>query len=203
MGRAIFAIVVVGLLAGPTLGCDQKSTSKLQVERLPDVSPSLPAVPKLPPPPYPVTYSDGSYSVYGLRKKMKDTIDQDVEVTGYIVEIYQPPECPKDQRCEIKAPHMWMADAMGESDASKRLMVVGYAENQKEIDDAVAKAKRGAYKPPDPASGILPIPTDFAVGNKVKVKGHFTHVSGSGFMSADGVLEYHGHDTLQKAPNQG
>lgn len=203
MGRAICAIVVAGLVAGPALGCDQDKGPGMKIERLPDVSPQLPSVPKLPPPPYPIQYPDNSYSVYGVRKKMDKTIDSDVEVTGYIVEIYEPPECPEGQKCEVKAPHMWIADAKGESDDAKRLMVVGYAENQEQLQEAIDDAKKGKYEPPDPESGILPIPTDFAVGNKVKVKGHFAHVSGSGFMSADGVLDYRGHETLETAPDQG
>ncbi|MFW6067723.1 MAG: hypothetical protein ACOC97_05240 [Myxococcota bacterium] len=201
MGRAFRAIAAVGLVLG-LIGCEQEGQSNLTVERLPDVNPQLPEVPKLPPPPHPIQYEDNSYSVFGLRKKMKDTIDSEVEVTGYIVEIYEPPECPEGEKCEVKAPHMWIADTEGESDAEKRLMVVGYAENQKEIDEAVEKAERGQYEPPDPESGILPIPTDFEVGNEVKVKGQFAHVSGSGFMSADGVLDYRGHETLESADGE-
>lgn len=201
MGRAIATIVSVGLVTTLALGCEQEEAN-VDVERLPDVTPQLPEVPELPPPPHPVQYTDNSYSVFGLRKKMKDTIDSEVEVTGYIVEIYEPPECPEGESCEVKAPHVWIADTEGESDAEKRLTVVGYAENQKEVEEAEEQAEKGTYEPPDPESGMLPIPTDFAVGNKVKVKGQFTHVSGSGFMSADGVLDYRDHETLETADEE-
>ena len=79
-------------------------------------------------------------------------------------------------------------------------MVVGYAENQAQIDEAVELAQRGRYVPPDPASGILPIPTDFAVGAKVKATGRFTRISGAGFNSSEGLLEYRGHQILEPPP---
>lgn len=199
MHRAVPYIVAAGLLAGLSLGCDEDAETNLRVERLPDVTPQLPEVPELPPPPHPIQHDDSSYSVYGLRKKMRSTVDEVVEVTGHIVEVYEPPECEEGERCVVKAPHMFMADEPGETDSDKRLTVVGYAENQKELEEAREKAERGRYEPPDPETGLLPIPTDFDAGNKVKVKGLFTHVSGSGFMSADGVLDYRGHETLEVA----
>ncbi len=192
------AVGLGGLLLGAAAGCSKSGeASDLKVERLPDVQPSLPSVPKLPPPPHPVKYADGSYSVFGLRKKLEDTIDQTLSVTGYIVAIYEPPECPKKKKCRAKAPHMWMADTREEQDRSKWLQVVGYAENHKQLQEAIEDARRGRYEPPPPESGLLPIPVDFAVGNKVKVTGRFTYVSGAGFASSDGVLEYRGHETLE------
>jgi hypothetical protein len=199
MRHVITVMVAGGLLGALLAGCDEEAQASVKVERLPDVSPQLPDVPQLPPPPHPIKYPDSSYSVFGLRKKMSSAIDNEVEVTGYIVEIYQPPECPKGQKCVAKAPHMFVADVKGEADAQKRLMVVGYAENQIELEEAISLAARGKYEAPDPETGLIPIPTDFEAGNKVKVKGMFTHVSGSGFMSADGVLDYRGHETLEKA----
>ncbi len=194
---ALAAACGAGLLLVGGGACSKGGAAgSLQVERLPDVKPNLPAVPKLPPPPYPVKYGDGSYSVFGLRKKIEDTIDQTVSVTGYIVSIYEPPECPK-KKCRAKAPHMWVADARDEQDKSKWLQVVGYAENHKQLREAIEDARRGRYEPPPPESGLLPIPVDFAVGNKVKVTGRFTYVSGAGFASSDGVLEYRSHETLE------
>ncbi|MCA9583306.1 MAG: hypothetical protein KC416_16010 [Myxococcales bacterium] len=190
-----FAFILA--IALPCIACEQGVASDLTVEKLPAVTPNLPAVPTLPPPPHPVTYGDGSYTVFGLRKKANITMDTDVEVTAYIVDIYQAPECPKGETCPLPtAPHLYLADTPDEKEAKNRLTLVGYAENQKQIDEAVADAKRGRYKPPPEETGLLPVPTDFAVGNKVKLKGRFARVSGTGFNISNGLLEYRGHETL-------
>ncbi|MDQ3033578.1 MAG: hypothetical protein M3Y87_14255 [Myxococcota bacterium] len=196
----IGCVVALGLL--PALAsCGESAAADLQIERLPDVSPSLPNVPTLPPPPHPVQHADGSYSLYGLRRRQAVTLDTDVAVTGYIVEIYSPPECPEGRTCPTPAaPHMWIADTRGEAEDSDRLMVVGYAENQAQIDEAMELASRGRYEPPDPETGLLPIPTDFFVGNKVKVSGRFARISGTGFNVSEGLLEYRGHETLEQSP---
>jgi len=199
-GVALCAAAVLGTL---TIACgdDGAAASDLTVERLPDVRPNLPEVPTLPPPPHPIQYPDNSYSVYGLRHRMRNTIDSDVEVTGYIVEIYEPPECPEGERCPVPAaPHMWIADTQNETDAGKRLMVVGYAENQAQIDEAIEDAERGRAEElteEQIAMGMRPIPTDFHVGNKVKVQGRFVRISGAGFNSSEGLLDYAGHETLE------
>lgn len=198
MTRSISGLCIAAIVSLLFPGCGNEGD--VQVERLPDVRPNLPEVPTLPPPPHPVQYADNSYSVYGLRKRIRNTMDTDVEVTGYIVEVYAPPECPEGETCRAPAaPHMWIADTPNERDRHKRIAVVGYAENQAQIDEAVTKARNGTYRPPPAESGILPIPTDFGVGNKVKIRGHFARVSGSGFNISDGLLDYRGHDTLEAA----
>lgn len=192
--------LMVALGVALASGCEE-SGAGAQVEKLPDIKPNLPAVPTLPPPPYPVQYGDQSYSVFGLRKRMRQTIDSEVDVTGFIVQVYEPPECPKGKKCPMpKAPHIYIADAKDEADPSKLLLVAGYAENQKAIDETRRDKKRGRYKAPDPESGMIPIPTDLYVGAKIKVKGQFTHVSGAGFAQSDGVLDYRAHETLEAAP---
>lgn len=183
------------------LGACGNPSSKLDVEKLPEIRPNLPAVPQIPPPPYPIQYPDQSYSVYGVRNKAKRTIDQDVEVTGYIVKIYQPPECPAGRSCPLpQAPNLWIGDIANETDDAKLIMLTGYAENHLAIEEAVAAAKRGRPIVPDPESGLLAVPSDFFVGAKVKVKGRFAYVSGSGFNNSDGLLDYRGHQTLVPAP---
>ena len=198
-----FALPLFSVLGIVAFGCGPSQASDLQVERLPEVTPNLPSVPQIPPPPHPTTYPDGAYSVYGSRARLRNTIDTEIAVTGYIVDIYLPPEgCDENPTCRPAAPHMWVADTQianpsEREERAKQLMVVGYAENQTQIDEAVELAERGRYEPPDPESGLLPIPTDFAVGNKIKVNGRFTRVSGSGFNSSDGLLDYRGHETLE------
>ncbi|HEX5656102.1 MAG TPA: hypothetical protein VFX59_02860 [Polyangiales bacterium] len=178
--------------------CDSSSGANAEVTKLPDIKPNLPAVPTLPPPPYPIQYSDSSYSLFGLRKKIKNTMDTELDLTGYVVETYTPPECPENKNCPAaRAPHVYLADSKGEADASKRILLVGYAENQKSIDDTIIEKKKGKYKAPDPESGQLPIPTDLFPDAKIKVHARFTRVSGAGFAQSDGLLDYRAHTTIE------
>lgn len=198
LSHGIVGLAAVCITGVASLGCDQMK-SDLVVERLPDVKASVPEPPTLPPPPHPIQYNDKTYSVYGVRKKIRATLDKEVEVTAYIVNVYTAPECPKRETCPRPlAPHMYVADTPGETNEGKWLMVVGYAENQEQITAATKAAARGAYKPPDPESGQLPIPTDFVVGNTVKLKGKFSRLSGAGFNNSEGLLEYKGHTTVAK-----
>ncbi len=201
MKRA-FVLLLVAALGVPSLSaCSGAAASDLTIEELPVVSPTLPAVPTIPPPPHPIQYPDQSYSVFGLRRRMAVTMDSDVTVTGYIVQIYAAPECPTGRTCpQPAAPHLFIADTAGETDETKLLMVAGYAENQQQIDEAVELARRGRYEPPAPETGLLPTPTDFFVGNKILVQGRFIRISGSGFNVSEGLIEYRGHTTQTMTP---
>lgn len=202
--RILCVLAVLGTMA--LQGCDKQAEAKVNVEKLPDIKPSLPAVPTLPPPPFPTQYSDQSYSVFGLRRMLRKTMNSDVVVTGYIAKVYVPPECPPKTKCPLPpAPHIWLADTAGEQDETKLLILAGYAENQSMIDEAIEAAKKGK-KPTEEElkeqqdMGLLPIPTDFLPGAKLKVTGRFAYIGGSGFQSSEGVLDYRGHETLEPAP---
>jgi len=179
--------------------CEQTAAAKVQVEKLPDVKPSLPPVPTIPPPPFPIQFSDQSYSVYGLRRAIRRTISTDVNVTGYIAKVYTPPECPPKEKCPLPpAPHIWLADTKTEADPTKLLLVGGYAENQKALDEALKESKKSKKAAPPPEdTGLLPVPADLFLGAKVKLKGKFAYMSGSGFQSSEGVLDYQGHEILE------
>ena len=86
-----------------------------------------------------------------------------------------------------------MADKMGETETEKKIRLCGYAENHEELE----KAKKSGAPKPDPESGIAPIPTDFAVGAKIKVNARFAYISGMNFNDAAGLLDYRGHETLE------
>ena len=196
----ILALTAQLLILGiGVLGCDTaKPAADITVERLPDVNPNLPAVPTLPPPPYPIQNPDQSYSVYGVRKRMHQTMDTDVTITAYIVSMYVPPVCPEDRVCPpARIPHIFLADAKDEADPYKRLTVVGYAENQIEIDEAIEGLRRNRPVLREEGDDRAPVPGDFLVGAKIKVRGRFTRVTGTGFSQSDGVLEYTGHETLE------
>lgn len=193
-------LCVCAIASLPALtACEQTAAAKVPVEKLPDVKPSLPPVPTIPPPPFPIQYSDQSYSVYGLRRAIRRTINTEVNVTGYIAKVYVPPEC-LEEKCPLPpAPHLWLADTKTETDPAKMLLVGGYAENQKALDDALKEASKGknAKAPPPEDTGLIPVPTDLFEGAKVKLKGRFTYMSGAGFQSSEGVLDYAGHETLE------
>jgi hypothetical protein len=193
-------IAVASISAGTLGGCEQKAEARIQVEKLPEVHASVPPVPTIPPAPYPVQYSDQSYSVYGLRRALRRTITTEVNVTAYIAKVFVPPECPPKEKCPLPpAPHVWLADTKTEADPLKQVIVAGYAENQKAIDDAMKEAKKskGKAAAPPEDTGLLPIPTDLFPGAKIKLKGRFAFMSGAGFQSSEGVLDYLGHEILE------
>jgi hypothetical protein len=200
--KALSWMLCVCVIASlPTLtACEQTAAAKIPVEKLPDVKPTVPPVPTIPPAPFPVQFSDQSYSVYGLRRALRRTINTEVNVTGYIAKVFVPPECPPKEKCPLPpAPHFWVADTKTEADPGKLVLVGGYAENQKAIDDAIKEAKKGkgaAAAPPED-TGLMPIPTDLYPGAKIKLKGRFAYMSGAGFQSSEGVMDYGGHETLE------
>lgn len=200
MKRSIVrALIAFGLVSTPAVlgGCNQAPS--LVVERLPEVRPDLPEVPQIPPPP--AAYPDGSQPVARLRRNMAANLDHDVEVTAYIVEIYQPPECPRGEACPRPlSPHLYVADQANEGDETKRLLVLGYAMTQ---DEYQTLQRQGTHIQPNP-DGTPRAPIDFAVGNKVKFRGRFLTQSAAqaGFRSTAGLLDYTGHETLEAVPAQ-
>ena len=97
-------------------------------------------------------------------------------------------ECPK-----VAQPHMFIADTADQADRAEQLIVVGYADNQEQL----ARARRG--RKTTTISGGVVVPRDLKVGNKVRVKGHFTLMSSGGFNTSNGLVEYASHETLAKA----
>jgi hypothetical protein len=200
MGARLFGFILAGALLGA--GCEQitsASDAKTEAEQLPEIVPNLPEVPTLPPPPFPTTYDDDSYSVYGLRSRMTKLLGTDLAVTGYIVEIYEPPPCTmrKKEECpKAAAPHMFIADAADQTDRAEQLIVVGYADNQEQLE----RARRG--RKTTTISGTVVVPRNLAVGTQVRVKGHFTLISSGGFNTSNGLLEYASHETLAEAKAQ-
>jgi hypothetical protein len=196
MGARLIGLIVAGVLL--SAGCEQitsASEPEAEVEQLPKIVPNLPEVPTLPPAPFPTTYEDESYSVYGLRQRPTKLLDMDLGVTGFIIEIYEPPACKmrkKEQCPKVAAPHMFIADTADQTDRAEQLLVVGYADNQEQLQ----RARRG--RKTTTIAGDVVVPKGLAVGNKVRVKGHFTLISSGGFNTSNGLLEYASHETLSK-----
>src|SRR5690554_2483576 len=190
-------LLIAGLFFGASSGCDGLGGASVLVERLPDIEPNLPAVPKIPPPEFPAVYEDGTYSVYGARQRAREANGEEIEVTARIVRIYHPPSCERGETCPRPlAPHLFIRDKL---DAEERdlMMVVGYAANQAEIDDAIRQGARGAERVR--AQGMVPVPRDFRPGNLIRLKGELNLQSSSGFSSSNGLIEYTDHVTLERA----
>ena len=197
MGARLIGLIAAGVLLAT--GCEQitsASEPEAEAEQLPKIVPNLPEVPTLPPPPFPTTYEDDSYSVYGLRLRPSKLLDTELGVTGYIMEIYEPPDCKKRKKEEcpkVAAPHMFIADTADQTDRAEQLLVVGYADNKEQLQ----RARRG--RKTTTIAGDVVVPRDLAVGNKVRVKGQFTLISSGGFNTSNGLLEYASHETLAQA----
>ena len=80
------------------------------------------------------------------------------------------------------------------------LLLAGYAENQDELAQAQRRFRTG--RRPDTSPGGVPVvPGDFFKGAKIKAFGEFAYISGSGFQSSEGVLDYTGYEMLEPAPD--
>jgi len=197
MGARLLGLIFAAVLL--SAGCEQVTSAsepEAEAEQLPEIVPDLPEVPTLPPPPFPTTYEDDSYSVYGLRSRVMKVLDSELSVTGYIVDIYEPPACKKKKKedCpKVAMPHMFIADTADQADRAEHLIVVGYADNQEQL----ARSRRGR-KTTTIAGGVI-VPRDLAVGKKIRVKGFFTLMSSGGFNTSNGLLEYASHETLSEA----
>lgn len=197
MGARLLGLIFAAVLL--SAGCEQVTSAsepEAEAEQLPEIVPDLPEVPTLPPPPFPTTYADDSYSIYGLRSRVSKVLDSELSVTGYIVDIYEPPACKerKKEDCpKVAMPHMFIADTADQSDRAEQLIVVGYADNQEQL----ARARRGR-KTSTIAGGVV-VPRDLAVGKKIRVKGFFTLMSSGGFNTSNGLVEYASHETLADA----
>lgn len=142
---------------------------------------------ELPPPPdfdegkVPEKADDGAWSVYGLRKSLDENVKQgeagvEIEVRGYVQDIYEPPVCPEGEQCPPgKQPHVWITDKPDDKGKKRAMMVVNYAFTIPEYD-----VKRWEKVP----SVML------AKGQQYTFKGKFKRFSDSGFADARGLLDF-------------
>jgi len=185
------------------LGCNPTGSSGgvPTEEKPPDFQPNLPAVPTITVPNVPVNMPDGSYSVFGLRKKQKETMRQRVRVTGTVVEIYEKPFCSEGKTCPpAKMPHMWIADTPGEKNPKYRLTVVGYAEGFQQMAKCKEDAEKGVVVEIPEGVELPPCVWDFEMNHTYLLDGWFTIISSHGFQDSDGLLEYKDHKCLDCPP---
>jgi len=195
-----FTIVMVPVLAACLVlsACeDDDSGGPVQVQEINGYQANLPPVPSIPKPNVPETYSDGSYSVYGLRKNLVKTMDTEVVVTAFISSKYEKPVCAEGKTCHTLMPHLFLADDPNESIEKRTLKMVGYAQSFKEMEDQELLDK-GEEREVELSEGqfLKEVVWDWRQGNKYKITGFFTRESGSGFKATDGLLEYMEHKCL-------
>jgi hypothetical protein len=82
-------------LAVALLASSGVRTAHGQGQALPPIKVDLPPPPNFNVQQAPEKYPSGEYSIYGLRKKMSQNLDKDVQVRAYLLSIY---ECPAEQR---------------------------------------------------------------------------------------------------------
>ena len=106
---------------------------------LPGIKVDLPPAPSFTPPNIPLTYEDGSVSVYGLRKQLikdreakaanKETkyLDKQVKVKANLLSVYSCPVCPKKQACKpCDQPHFFLIDQAYQAKPEKGILVADY-----------------------------------------------------------------------------
>lgn len=164
------AILVLSLF---TYGCSSnEGGSKIGDEpeqvQLPQIKVNLPPAPSFQKEHAPERYTDSAYSVYGVRKGIATTLNKEVRLKGFLLEVYECPVCPKGATCkDCDKPHFFLSDrANGPKEES--LMVTDYPKEDKET-----KKK-----------------TTFDVGSQYYVIGTFAKSSPSGFQNSDGLLVY-------------
>ena len=165
----LFAILILCL---PLAACDTP-TSGAQTQ-LPQIKVKLPPPPTFEKKHAPEKYADGTFSVYGVRENIKDTLNKEVRVRGFIIEVYQCPPCPKGKECpECDKTHFWLSDrANGPKD--KALMVVDYPKK----DPKTRKKLK------------------FLTGVQYYVGGQFSKRSVSGFSSSEGLVVYNSAEVV-------
>jgi hypothetical protein len=189
------------LLAALVIGCEEEAEQPtVIVEKVDGYKPNLPPVPSIPKPSAPETYGDGAYSVFGLRRNIANTIEQQVTVTALIAEIYQKPVCPEGHTCHTLMPHLFLADEKGETLKRRQLRLVGYARSFKEMEDEQELAESGKEKELAEGVYVQPVVWDWQLGQKYTITGRFTRQSAEGFMETDGLLEYSSHQCLDCPP---
>mgnify|MGYP006865025018 CR=1 FL=1 len=157
------------------LGCQNQSGALGDGEegsttQLPKNKVNLPSPPSCQKEHAPESYSDGSLSIYGLRKKLRKNLNQQVTVKAYIVEVYTCPCNLRKKSCKCDKPHIWLSDrASGKKE--KGMMMTGYPKK-------------------DPKSRKK---IKWKLGMAYHFTGVFSRNSGTGFSASDGLLIHQEH----------
>jgi hypothetical protein len=129
----------------------------------------------------PEQWDNGAWSIWGLRRDIATHVTEgdagkEVEVMGWVQDIYIPPECPEGESCPPpKQAHLWITDHESAKGKKRAMMVVNYrfvipewdAKRWKEVPDVV-----------------------FQKDQRYRFKGKFKQFSDTGFAYDRGLLEF-------------
>lgn len=186
--------ILIGLLALPLVlgGCAEKAEKKAEEEEeLPNLKVELPPAPNFDEARAPEKWDDGTYSIFGLRKNIDDRLKegeagQEIEIKGWVQEIYVPPACPEGELCPPgKQPHFWITDMESEQGKKRAMMVVNYYFPIPAWDEATIELWKE-----EPLVVV-------EVGKQYTIKGKFVRFSATGFAHDNGLLEF----VAYKAPD--
>lgn len=165
VGARYVTLAMLGLLAG----CQSSAGAGAllgteEAAPLPGIKVDLPPPPNFDGEGLPTQYSDGTVSVYGLRRLKNRYLSKEVTVKAHLLEVYQCRRCPKGQTCKLcDQPHFFLADSPN-GEKEKALLVADYVRQH----------------------GSPPVLT---VGKQYNVSGVFTR-SAAGFADSDGLLQF-------------
>lgn len=191
--RVRYLITTTILFAALASGCDSAEPEAETPKPDEDEAPATSIKVQLPPSPdfdegkSPEAWEDGSLSIYGLRKNLDQNVKdgetgKEVQVRGYVQEIYVPPECPEGEVCPPpKQPHLWITDKPEEQGKKRAMMVVNYRFT---IPDYQAKMWKGQPE------------VVLEKGKRYTFKGKFKQFSDTGFAYDRGLLEFMSYKPL-------
>lgn len=165
VGARYAALAMLGLLAG----CQSSAGSGAllgseEATPLPGIKVDLPPPPNFDAEGLPSQYSDGTVSIYGLRRLKSRYLSKEVTVKAHLLEVYQCRRCPRGQTCKLcEQPHFFLADSPN-GEKEKALLVADYVRQHGQ-------------------------PPTLTVGKQYNVSGIFT-VSAAGFAASDGLLQF-------------
>lgn len=183
----IHASVAASLALGLLLGaCDEKPAEPAEgeakkEEAAPAIKVQLPPTPDFDEGKVDEKWPDGAFSIYGLRTDIDTNVKdgdagKEIEVKGWVQEIYVAPECPEGEVCPPpKQPHLWVTDKQGQAGKKRAMMVVNYRFVIPEWD-----AKRWKEQP----DVVLEKDKQYTF------KGKFKRFSDTGFAFDRGLLEF-------------
>lgn len=180
------SVWLTAALLGLTVpACDTKEEPKQDQKKEEDAGPAIQV--QLPPSPNfdegkaPEQWEDGPWSIYGIRTDLDKNVDAgskgtEIEIKGYVQEIYVPPPCPEGEACPPgKQPHIWITDHAETKGKKRAMMVVNY---RFQVPDWDEKRWKDA---PD---------VIFEKGKRYTFKGKFKQFSDTGFAFDKGLLEF-------------